>query len=215
MNYTPAALQWFPWNVSTATLRPDHLAAAYLPAVDYIETASGDTFPASYRSDLETLASYATSTTSDHIITPAQIAAVEAVWDWLEQHAPEGFYFGSADGDAAEVGFWLVPDWQEALADLNIATTDPAATAELIQHLDAIGATPATLSERIAGTATGTNDTAAGADFAQGFAEDAGLVPDFTTWPMTCIDWRDAWEELRHDGYTITEHGSGWLVFMP
>lgn len=34
----------------------------------------------------------------------------EALFDALSEHAPEGFYYGSNEGDGASVGFWPASD---------------------------------------------------------------------------------------------------------
>ena len=35
---------------------------------------------------------------------------IEQLWDTLNDHAPEGHYFGSHPGDGSDYGFWLVED---------------------------------------------------------------------------------------------------------
>ena len=41
------------------------------------------------------------------------------------------------------------------------------------------------------------------------------MIPDGLAWPLTCIDWEQAWRELRiGDGYWLEDIGGGdWLVF--
>jgi len=34
----------------------------------------------------------------------------ETLWDALNEHAPEGFWFGSYEGDGACFGFWLIEE---------------------------------------------------------------------------------------------------------
>lgn len=48
--------------------------------------------------------------------------------------------------------------------------------------------------------------------YAQEYAEECGLIPDDAAWPMTCIDWRWAARELRHDYTEITWEGRSYLT---
>lgn len=34
-----------------------------------------------------------------------------ALADALNEHAPEGYYYGSNEGDGASIGFWRLSDW--------------------------------------------------------------------------------------------------------
>jgi Antirestriction protein (ArdA) len=52
-----------------------------------------------------------------------------------------------------------------------------------------------------------------GADFAQSFALDLGIVEDGAKWPYSCIDWERAWRELSFDGYWTAPAGGGVYVF--
>lgn len=36
-------------------------------------------------------------------------------------------------------------------------------------------------------------------DYARELAEDIGAIPDDVSWPMTCIDWEQAADQLRQD----------------
>jgi len=52
------------------------------------------------------------------------------------------------------------------------------------------------------------------ADFAYELAEDIGAVPDAGTWPLSCIDWERAGNELMMDGYwAVNAQGGGIYVF--
>ncbi len=41
-------------------------------------------------------------------------------------------------------------------------------------------------------------------DYARETAEDCGMLKDATSWPLRCIDWKEAAEELQQD-YTSVE----------
>jgi hypothetical protein len=70
------------------------------------------------------------------------------------------------------------------------------------------------------GRAEGYSEERTGADYAQQLAQDSWL-PDgpggvgWNRWPVSCIDWEDAWRELQlGDGYRLHDLGGGeWLVF--
>ena len=38
------------------------------------------------------------------------------------------------------------------------------------------------------------------ADFAYQLAEDVGVMPESSAWPLSCIDWEQAWRELQIGG---------------
>ncbi len=48
-----------------------------------------------------------------------------------------------------------------------------------------------------------------GEDYAQGLAEELGVIPEGPAWPVTCIDWEQAWRELTFDGYREEDCNSG------
>lgn len=47
-------------------------------------------------------------------------------------------------------------------------------------------------------------------DYCQQFAEDIGAVEDFSKWPCSCIDWKEAASELAHDYSTIDYQGTAY-----
>jgi len=49
-------------------------------------------------------------------------------------------------------------------------------------------------------------------DYARELAEDCGMIPDDTQWPLTCIDWTQAARELRYDYTAVTFDGASFLV---
>ena len=53
----------------------------------------------------------------------------------------------------------------------------------------------------------------AGAAYAEQLADELGDYKP-TQWPYYCIDWDQAWLELRFDGHWLQSTGGGdWLVF--
>jgi hypothetical protein len=49
-------------------------------------------------------------------------------------------------------------------------------------------------------------------DYAYQLAEDIGAIPADAAWPLTCIDWQQAADELRHDYTCVTFDGEDYLV---
>lgn len=49
-------------------------------------------------------------------------------------------------------------------------------------------------------------------DYAQQMAEDIGAIPDNAQWPCTCIDWKQAADELATDYSTVTYQGTDYYV---
>lgn len=49
-------------------------------------------------------------------------------------------------------------------------------------------------------------------EYAMELAYDCGMVPDDLSWPLTCIDWNQATEELKMDYGTVEFDGSTWYV---
>jgi hypothetical protein len=213
-HYTDAQLSDFPWIVSTDTLRADHLAAAYLSALDRIG-GTLDALGEHHRAELAQLASHANDTMGPEV-SDCQQFAMEAAETLLGELAPTGFYFGGHEGDGACFGFWITDEWAECLKRLNLGNDDPTGWASLIRELDLGGVDPENFEDAYQGQAEGITEELAGADYAQQLADDTGTV-DFGSlpWPLTCIDWDQAWRELRMgDGYWLQELGGGdWLVF--
>jgi hypothetical protein len=208
--YTADQLASFPWIVSTDTLRTDHLADAYLGALDCL----GQDVPEPFRSDLQQCAAYASDAVGPEPCEPWRLA-VDWAFERLGELAPTGFYFGASEGDGACFGFWLTEDWGEALEHLGLDAEDPTNWAALIAELEADGIDPDNLEDAYQGRAEGWSEERAGADYAQQLAEDLGVKLDQMEWPLTCVNWEYAWRELQlGDGYRLHSLGSGdWLVF--
>jgi hypothetical protein len=208
--YTADKLASFPWIVSTDTLRTDHLADAYLGAFDQL----GQDVPEPFRSDLQQCAAYASDSVGPEPCEPWRLA-VDWAFERLGELAPTGFYFGASEGDGACFGFWLTEDWAEALEHLGLDANDPTGWAALIAELEADGIDPDNVEDAYQGRAEGVTEERAGADYAQQLAEDLGVKLDQMEWPLTCVNWEDAWRELQlGDGYRLHSLGGGdWLVF--
>jgi len=208
--YTADKLASFPWIVSTDTLRTDHLADAYLGAFDQL----GQDVPEPFRSDLQQCATYASDSVGPEPCEPWRLA-VDWAFERLGELAPTGFYFGASEGDGACFGFWLTEDWAEALEKLGLDADDPTGWAALIAELEADGIDPDSIEDAYQGRAEGWSEERAGADYAQQLAEDLGVKLDQMEWPLTCVNWEDAWRELQlGDGYRLHSLGGGdWLVF--
>jgi hypothetical protein len=83
--------------VSTATLREEDVGESFLDAMEVVDVPSGrvnhlrhEFADAIARDDLEELG---------YIVW-------EEMYDELSDFAPEGFYFGTLEGDGSEFGFW-------------------------------------------------------------------------------------------------------------
>lgn len=195
MNYPAEQLEQFPWIVSEGTLRPDHLADAYLSAIDALELEC----PEPFYSDLRQVAASAGDVVGPDPLPLAWYVALDWVTGALNDAAPTGFYFGASEGDGACLGFWLEQDWVDALEErgLDRELEDPADAARFIQAATDYGLEPDTLCDGFCGTAAGLTAPEAGACYAQELAEDCGMVPDDAAWPMRHIDWEAAWRELE------------------
>lgn len=49
-------------------------------------------------------------------------------------------------------------------------------------------------------------------DYARELAEDCGMIPADRQWPMTCIDWEKAAEELQTDYTSVEYQGKTYYV---
>lgn len=220
VHYNSEQLASFRWIVSSATLRPEDLLPSYWAAVESLAQLAGKASPiaADTLADLERLAGEDSSEADWNDELACQL--LEKLTDCLQELAPCGFGFGSHEGDGACFGFWLTEDWQNALEHLDLDGDDPAGWASLISDLDLDGIEPETIEDSYQGRAEGHNEEQAGADYAQQLAQDSWLPEGpggvgWNRWPVSCIDWEDAWRELQlGDGYRLHDLGGGeWLVF--
>lgn len=222
MSYTASQLAEIPWIVSTDTLKPEDLLVSFWQAAEQVHRIaySGLPFAADRRDLASALVRLAgeDSSESDWDDALAQ-QAIEDLSDYLSEHAPAGFYFGSNEGDGACFGFWLADDWTEALSDRGLAMEDPETAAQLVQLFEDHGLTPDTLADGLAGEADGYSPEQAGAAWCEEFAVDCGMVPDDLQWPLNCLDWERAWRELEMgDGYSAEPNpgaGADYLILRP
>lgn len=204
----------FPWIVSVDTLRPEDLLVKFWGVADQL----GASIPSPVLASLERLVGEDSS--EDNWNDEQASETLAEMFDILQSVAPVGFYFGSSEGDGACFGYWLSEDWAEALEAMGLDEDDPTGWASLIADLDADGIDPERIEDAYAGRAEGYSEDRAGADFAMELAQESWL-PDspsgmgWNPWPISCIDWSDAWNELRlGDGYRLHDIGGGdWLVF--
>ena len=211
--HTTDQLASFPWIVSCDTLRTEDLLVKFWSTAEQIGADVTDLLP-----DLQRLVGE-DSRESDWNDEQAG-HTLETLTDRLQDAAPTGFYFGSSEGDGACFGFWLSEEWADALEHLGFGNDDPTGWAELISRLDADGIEPDSIEDSYQGRADGWSEERAGADYAEALAQDAWL-PDgpagvgWNRWPVSCIDWSAAWQELQlGDGYRLHDIGGGeWLVF--
>jgi hypothetical protein len=220
IHYTPDQLASFPWIVSSATLRPEDLLPSYWSAVESLAQLTGKASPiaADTLADLERLVGEDSSEDAWNYELACQL--LEELTDCLQELAPCGFGFGASEGDGACFGFWLSEDWQDAMEHLQVDCDDPTDCAALVSELELDGIDPDNVEDSYQGRAEGYSEERAGTDYAQQLAQDSWLPEGpggigWNRWPVSCIDWEDAWQELRlGDGYRLHDLGGGeWLVF--
>lgn len=220
IHYIAEQLASFPWIVSCDTLKTEDLLPKFWSAAESCSVLANR--PQLLNTD--TLASLERLVGADSLETDwddEQASQTLAdLFEALNDASPCGFHFGSSDGDGACFGFWITEEWAEGLETLGLDADDPAGWAELIARLDLDGIEPDNLEDSYQGRAEGYSEESAGADFAQQLAQDL-MLPEgadgslgWNRWPISCIDWKDAWEELRlSDGYRLHDIGGEWLVF--
>lgn len=49
-------------------------------------------------------------------------------------------------------------------------------------------------------------------EYARELADELGLLPDSSTWPLYCIDWEWAARELSHDYFEVELNGTTYKV---
>ena len=203
--YTPAQLRSFPWLVSSATLRTEDLIPALSSALAQILSTTNQP-PFELSSQAEELLLMAGSAASSELGSSEWEQLSELcsdLFEMLDALAPTGFSFSSHEGDGALFGFWLSSEICSELEQLGLgADSEPAALAELLQTLESLGVDLWDLESSYYAEAYGSTEAEAGRDFSQAMAEDTLELS--SDWPLRCIDWEQAWEELRQDGYVLT-----------
>ena len=222
--YSAAQLRSFPWLVSSATLRTEDLVPALSSALAQI-LSSLEQPPFELSSQAEQLLLVAESGASSELSSSDREQLSELcsdLFDMLDALAPVGFSFSSHEGDGALFGFWLSSEICSELERLKLgADSEPAALAELLQTLESLGVDICDLESSYYAEAYGSTEAEAGRDFAQACAENSGVLlspPHTMGWPIGCIDWEQAWEELRQDGYVLTPSlkcGATYNVWLP
>jgi hypothetical protein len=203
--YNETQLATFPWIVSCDTLKTQTLLVKFWCTAEQLGINLSDSLLA----DL-TLLVGEDSTESDWNDELASESLAE-LHDALNSAAPDGFQFGSEQGDGACFGFWLQDDWVEAFEHMALGESDH--NAELIAELIAGGIDPETIEDSFLGQVEGVTEERAGAAYAEQLADELGDYKP-TQWPYHCIDWEQAWRELSFDGHWLQSTGGGdWLVF--
>lgn len=218
-------LQAFPWIAcDRASLRPCDLADGFLGAADTIadllKLPRPDGFaPAGLSSSSLRLLQELAADCSSPVASPASEEALEALEElseWLSSRAPSGFFFGASEGDGSLFGFWPSEEALEALEAADFLNDDPSIQAFFLQSAEEAGLELSGIGDGFRGEAEGLTEEAAGAFFAQDLAEELGAV-DFQklSWPLTCVDWEQAWKELSMgDGFSASpshKFGLFWI----
>lgn len=206
--YTSAQLRSFLWIVSSATLRAEDLALSWSSAAEELLELQGATLSSRLSAEeLELLTSVESSAAEE--LSSSQLQELielcnETLFDLLQELSPVGFSFSSHPGDSALFGFWLSDEIAEELERCGLDSEEPSVAAELLQELSSLGADLTDLSDSFQGLGEGATEEEAGANFALQLweeTESAAAAP--LDWPLRCIDWRQAWDELRCDGFCL------------
>lgn len=219
--YSAAQLRRFPWLVSSDTLKLTDCASAWTAALEAINSLRDLPATAGLDASDQELLTVAAAAPDD--LVPDQVERLswlvnESLFAALNSAAPIGFWFGSHPGDGALFGFWLDETISDSLGPVGCAD-DPETVSALLQELEANGISLDNISDAFQGIAYGVTAETAGADFAQetyasqlSSADSAALLQ----WPLRCIDWQQAWQELRCDGYVLIRHSdSAFSVWLP
>lgn len=136
--YFPDQLERFPWIVcDRSSLRIDDLADAFLTAAAVIAELAGEPINSDGIPEAISLeASSRLQYLADYCNRPMMPDTLEGDWElldevtnWLSDHAPYGFWFGSHDGDGCLFGFWPGDELTEELANAGVSTDDSAVAA--------------------------------------------------------------------------------------
>ena len=205
--------------MSSATLRTEDLIPALSSALAQI-LSSLEHPPFELSSQAEELLLVAESSAHEELSYSQREQLSELcsdLFEMLDALAPVGFSFSSHEGDGALFGFWLSSEICSELEQLNLgADSEPAALAELLQELESLGVDLFDLESSYYAGAYGSTEAEAGRDFAQSLAEETLELS--SDWPLRCIDWEQAWEELRQDGYVLTPSltsSAAFIVWLP
>ena len=84
-----------PGSISTGTLLPEDLGSAFLSELRYLESPDFDRLDREWDRDIG---------------GEFECEIVDEMIDALNEHAPDGFYFGAHPGDGSDFGFWAIED---------------------------------------------------------------------------------------------------------
>jgi hypothetical protein len=121
--YTADQLAPFPWIVSSDTLRAEDLLPRFWQAAETVAVIRQEPIPASLLEPLTLLVGEDSRETDWNDDLAADTLA--ELFDLLQAWAPAGFSFGSNEGDGACFGFWLTPEWCDAMELLGFGDDNP------------------------------------------------------------------------------------------
>jgi len=206
--YSATELSSFPWIVSSATLRSEDLALSWSAAAEELLALQGQELSSRLSAEDLELLTIAQSSAAEEL-SSAQLEELsrlinETLFDLLNELSPLGFSFSSHCGDGALFGFWLCEELCAELESVGLDSEDPSHSAQLLQELSDLGADLDSLQDSFQGVGEGYSEEQAGADFAQSLHEETqSTAAELQEWPFRCIDWREAWQELRCDGFCL------------
>lgn len=208
--YSAAQLSSFPWIVSSDTLRSEDLALSWSAAAEELLALQGQELSSRLSADELELLTIAQSSAAEEL-SSAQLEELswlinETLFDLLNELAPLRFSFSSHCGDGALFGFWLCEELCAELESLGLDSADPSHSALLLQELSDLGADLDNLQDSFQGIGEGYTEDQAGAAFAQSLYEEThSAAAELQGWPLRCIDWCEAWQELRLDGFCLVK----------
>ena len=97
-------------SVIIGTLRSSDLVVAFMDALDALDAVRADHLLAEYGDAVAWALDNTSSIMEDD--EPGDVAwLLEDLFDALDDLAPDGYYFGTLEGDGSDFGFWPLPDW--------------------------------------------------------------------------------------------------------
>jgi hypothetical protein len=109
----------------------------------------------------------------------------------------------------------LTDEWRDALEERGF-DPDSDGAAMLYHACIDEGIEPDQLCDAYQGETSGWSEEHAGRNYAMELADEMGSVPadvNWVNWPLTCIDWDGAWQELSCDGFSLYPGPSDtWFV---
>lgn len=93
-------------SVSSGTHKDSHLLSAFTSTLSLLRGEEEANKIDAYREARDLLEKGEDDWTEDEQDTVSEI--LESLTNSLDEHSPEGAYFGTSEGDGADFGFWLV-----------------------------------------------------------------------------------------------------------